>query len=100
VLWGCRGASADLSGSQPIPPFLCISLDRRAIENNGIQGAISKSENWHCWEEKERGCSCALWVAMPDLGRVCSRVIYFDRILLLSNSDRTVDAYSKDGILQ
>jgi hypothetical protein len=32
--------------------ILCISLDRRAIENNGIQGAISKSENWQGWEGK------------------------------------------------
>jgi len=65
---GCRRASADLSGSQPISPFLCISLDRMAIENDGIQGAISKSENWHCWEEKWEGCSCALWIARPDMG--------------------------------
>ena len=62
-----------MSGSRPIAPFLCISLDRRAIENNGIQGAISKSENWYCWEEEEEeeeGRSCALWIAMSDLGRV------------------------------
>jgi len=44
---GGHWASEDLSGSQPISPFLCISLDRTAAENNGIQGAISKSENWH-----------------------------------------------------
>lgn len=101
MLWGCRRASADLSGSEPISPFLCISLDRRAIENNGIQGAISKSENWYCWEEKEEGCSCALWIAMSDLGRVRSRVIYCDRRLLLPpNCERTVDANRKDGILQ
>ena len=67
MLWGCKRASADLSGSEPISPFLRISLDRRAIENNGIQGAISKSENWHCWEGKEEGCSCALWIATSDL---------------------------------
>ena len=71
MLWGRRRASVDLSGSQPISPFLCISLDRRAIENNGIQGAISKSENWQCWEEKEKGAVSApcgslylMWAAL------------------------------------
>jgi hypothetical protein len=37
------------------------------MENNGTQGAISKSENWHCWKEREEGCPCALRIAMSDL---------------------------------
>jgi hypothetical protein len=69
-----RRASGILVGSQPISPFLCISLDRRARESNGIQGAVSKSENWH-WLGREGGSPRLIYYFG---GRATSQVICSD----------------------